>query len=81
MSVVMKRSCNSSIKVENDKITFNSFVLTIDKKRYKEFKIISDNVMISPDTPDRNARILEHILELGLVHYALVMSGEEEEEE
>ena len=68
MSVVMKRSCNSSIKVEDDKITFNSFVLTIDKTRFKEFKKISKDYFVG-DIPDRNARVLEHIIELALVHY------------
>jgi len=70
MSVIMKRSCNSNITVKDDKIVFNSFVLTIDKHRYEEFKIIADNYVIDPETPDRNARVLEHIIELGLVHYA-----------
>ena len=64
----MKRSCNSSIKVEDDRIIFNSFVLTIDKTRYKEFKKISKDYLVG-DIPDRNARVLEHIIELALVHY------------
>ena len=52
MSVVMKRSCNSNVTVKDDKIVFNSFVLTIDNLRYEEFKIIADNYQIAPETPD-----------------------------
>ena len=79
MSVIMKRSCNSNITVKDDKIIFNSFVLTIDKLRYEEFKIISDKYLIASDTPDRNARVLEHIIELGLVHFAAEILEEAEE--
>ena len=80
MSVEIKRSCNSSVTVRDDSITFNSFVIKIDKLRFEEFKTISEKVQIAPEAPDRNVRILEHILELALVHYSGEMSGEEEEE-
>ena len=81
MTVIVKRSCNSNVRVKDDSIVFNSFVLKIDGERYKEFKTISDKVMIDPNAPDRNARVLEHILELGLVHYAMVFEEEEQEVE
>ncbi len=81
MSVIMKRSCNSNVTVKEDSITFNSFVLKIDGLRFEEFKTIANHVRFEPDRPDRNVRILEHILELALVHYAGEMAAEENEEE
>ena len=81
MSVIMKRSCNSNVTVKEDSITFNSFVLKIDGLRFEEFKTIANYVNFEPDRPDRNVRILEHILELALVHYAREMTAEGNEEE
>ncbi len=76
MSVTVKRSCNSNVTVRSGSITFNSFVITIDGPRFEEFLNISRQFMMSPETPDRNVRVLEQILTNALVHY-----GSESDEE
>lgn len=36
--ITIKRSCNSNIRVMEDKILFNSFSITIDGEDYEKFK-------------------------------------------
>ncbi len=79
MSVVIKRSCNSSILRKDEKITFNSWIISLDEKDRIRFaaivKRLLDNGMFSPDLPDVEGKILAHILEIGLVH--MTTEGEE----
>lgn len=79
MSVTIKRSCNSSILRKDEKITFNSWIISLDGKDRDRFativKRLLDNGMFSPDLPDVEGKILAHIFEIGLVH----MTTEEEE--
>ena len=79
MTVMIKRSCNSSIQRKEEKITFNSWIITIEGKSRSRFaaivKRLIDEGMVSPELPDVEGKILGHILEIGLVH----MTTEEEE--
>ena len=79
MSVTIKRSCNSSILRKDEKITFNSWIITLDEKDRIRFaaivKRLLDKGFFTPDLPDVEGKILAHILEIGLVH----MTTEEEE--
>ena len=79
MTVTIKRSCNSSILRKDEKITFNSWIITIEGKSRSRFAAVVkrqiDDGMISPELPDVEGKILAHILEIGLVH----MTMEEEE--
>ena len=79
MSVTIKRSCNSSILRKEERITFNSWIITLEEKDKIRFaaivKRLLDKGFYSPDLPDVEGKILAHILEVGLVH----MTTEEDE--
>ena len=79
MTCIIKRSCNSSILRKEEKITFNSWIITIEGKDRTRFaaivKRLIDDGMVSPDLPDVEGKVLGHILEIGLVH----MTTEEDE--
>lgn len=72
MSVTVKRCCNSSILERESKITFNSWIITLDEKDKIRFAAIVNRLFergfYSPDLPDVDAKILAHIFEIGLVH-------------
>lgn len=79
MSVEIKRCCNSSILRKEEKITFNSWIITLDEKDRIRFaaivKRLLDKGFFSPELPDVEGKILAHILEIGLVH--MTTEGEE----
>lgn len=72
MSVTVKRSCNSSVLRKEEKISFNSWIITLDEKDRTRFAAIVQRLLdkgfYHPDLPDVDAKILAHIFEIGLVH-------------
>ncbi len=71
----LKRSCNSSIIRKEDRTQFNAFTIILDKGATDAFYEIEDRLFEKgfyyEDTPDVDAKILAHILSVGLAH----MSG------
>ena len=69
---IIKRSCNSSISRKDDSIAFNAFNIKLTGNRAEVFKKIRDHLYdlgyYQPETPDVEAKILAHILEVGLFH-------------
>ena len=77
MSIEIKRSCNSNIQRKDDKIVFNSFIITLTNDDLTNFRRIRDifdreNRMVG--LPDREAKILALMLEIGMVDYVKVMA-------
>ena len=68
----IKRSCNSSIVRKADRTQFNAFTIVLDKGATEAFNGIKDRLIkmgfYYEDTPDVDAKILAHILDVGLVH-------------
>lgn len=80
MYTEIKRSCNSSIIRKKDRTQFNAFTIILDEGATERFYEIEDRLFelgfYHEDTPDVDAKILAHILSVGLVH----MSVSEESE-
>ena len=72
MSVEIKRSCNSNIQRKDDKIVFNSFIITLtndDLTNFRRIRDIFDRKNRLSDLPDREAKILAFMLEIGMIRY------------
>ena len=71
MSVEIKRCCNSSILRKEDSFTFNSWKIRLDGRAKLMYIQIVNHLLNTPfwdpDTPDVEAKILEHILTIGLI--------------
>ena len=72
MSIEIKRSCNSNIQRKDDKIVFNSFIITLTNDDLTNFRRIRDifdreNRMVG--LPDREAKILALMLDIGMIKY------------
>ena len=69
---IIKRSCNSSISRKDESIAFNAFNIKLEGNRKTVFEKIRDHLFEKgfyfPETPDVEARILAHILDVGLFH-------------
>ena len=78
---IIKRSCNSSISRKDESIAFNAFNIKLEGNRKTVFEKIRDHLFEKgfyyPDTPDVEAKILAHILDVGLFH----MEPDDEESE
>lgn len=77
MSVEIKRSCNSNIQRKDDKIVFNSFIITLtgeDLTCFRRIRDLFDAENRFAGVPDREAKILALMLEIGMVDYVKVMS-------
>ena len=81
----IKRSCNSSIIRKEDRTQFNAFTIILDKGATDAFYEISDRLFekgfFYEDTPDVDAKILAHILNIGLVHMKESCERSERDEE
>lgn len=72
MSVEIKRSCNSNIQRKEDKIVFNSFIITIsndDLTNFRRIRDIFDRENRLNGLPDREAKILAIMLDIGMIKY------------
>jgi hypothetical protein len=72
MSVEIKRSCNSNIQRKDDKIVFNSFIITLtgdDLTNFRRIKDIFDRENRFNGLPDREAKILALMLDIGMIKY------------
>lgn len=72
MSVEIKRCCNSNIQRKDEKIVFNSFTITLTNDDLTNFRRIRDifdreNRMVG--LPDREAKILALMLDIGMIKY------------
>lgn len=75
MSVEIKRSCNSNIQRKDEKIVFNSFIITLtgnDLTNFRRIRDIFDRENRLSGLPDREAKILALMLEIGMVEYTAV---------
>ena len=65
--IIVKRSCNSSNRVDDDKIVFNSFIIEMTGHHAKRFAALQ-KWMMDDDKFDRvlMARMLENIIDEGL---------------
>lgn len=72
MSVEIKRSCNSNIQRKDDKIVFNSFIITLtndDLTNFRRIRDIFDRENRLNGLPDREAKILALMLDIGMIKY------------
>ena len=72
MSVEIKRSCNSNIHRKDDKIVFNSFIITLtgdDLTNFRRISDIFDRENRLNGLPDREAKILALMLDIGMIKY------------
>ena len=72
MSVEIKRSCNSNIQRKDDKIVFNSFIITLtndDLTNFRRIRDIFDRENRFNGLPDREAKILALMLDIGMIKY------------
>lgn len=72
MSVEIKRSCNSNIQRKDDKIVFNSFIITLtgdDLTNFRRIRDIMDRENRFNGLPDREAKILALMLDIGMIKY------------
>lgn len=72
MSVEIKRSCNSNIQRKDDKIVFNSFIITLtndDLTNFRRIRDIFDRENRLSGLPDREAKILALMLDIGMIKY------------
>ena len=72
MSVEIKRSCNSNIQRKGDKIVFNSFIITLtndDLTNFRRIRDIFDRENRLNGLPDREAKILALMLDIGMIKY------------
>ena len=72
MSVTIKRSCNSNIQRKDDKIVFNSFIITLtndDLTNFRRIRDIFNRENRLNGLPDREAKILAFMLEIGMIRY------------
>lgn len=72
MSVEIKRSCNSNIQRKDDKIIFNSFIITLtndDLTNFRRIRDIFDRENRLNGLPDREAKILALMLDIGMIKY------------
>ena len=72
MSVEIKRSCNSNIQRKDDKIIFNSFIITLtndDLTNFRRIRDIFDRENRLNGLPDREAKILALMLDIGMIQY------------
>ena len=75
MTIEIKRSCNSNIQRKDDKIVFNSFIITLTNDDLTNFRRIRDNFDKEnrlSGLPDREAKILALMLEIGMLQYLKV---------
>ena len=75
MSVTIKRNCNASVKKEDEKITFSSWSIILTKEdltNFRRIKDIFDRENRFSGLPDREAKILELMLEIGMMDYLKV---------
>ncbi len=75
MTVEIKRSCNSNIQRKDDKIVFNSFIITLtndDLTNFRRIRDIFDRENRLSGLPDREAKILALMLEIGMLQYLKV---------
>lgn len=75
MTVEIKRSCNSNIQRKDDKIVFNSFIITLtndDLTNFRRIRDIFDRENRLDGLPDREAKILALMLEIGMLQYLKV---------
>ena len=75
MTVEIKRSCNSNIQRKDDKIVFNSFIVTLtndDLTNFRRIRDIFDRENRLNGLPDREAKILALMLEIGMLQYLKV---------
>ena len=72
MTVEIKRSCNSNIQRKEDKIVFNSFIITLtndDLTNFRRIRDIFDRENRLNGLPDREAKILALMLDIGMIKY------------
>ena len=72
MSVEIRRSCNSNIQRKEDKIVFNSFIITLtndDLTNFRRIRDIFDRENRFNGLPDREAKILALMLDIGMIKY------------
>ena len=69
MSVLVKRSCNSSNRIDDDRVIFNSFIIYMTDMQSDRFKAIH-KYLHDDNGFDRvlMARTLEEIIDTGLAH-------------
>ena len=67
--IIVKRSCNSSNRVDDDRIVFNSFIIEMTNEQAKKFAAIH-KYLHDDSTFDRvmMARTLEEIIDTGMAH-------------
>ena len=80
----IKRSCNSSIIRKEDRTQFNCFTIVLDKGATEALNKIKDTLFekgFYHDTPDVDAKILAHVLDIGLVDMKMGCERSESDEE
>ena len=81
----IKRSCNSSIIRKDDRTQFNAFTIILDKGATEALNKIRDSLFEKgfyyEDTPDVDAKIFAHILDIGLVDMKVSCERSESDEE
>ena len=80
MTVEIKRCCNSSVKVSDNKITFTAFNISLEGPYKTDFdKIVDYYINVAcydPQMPDLKAKILERILYHGLDYVTDIIEEE-----
>lgn len=66
MTVIVKRSCNSSNRVEPEKIVFNSFVIEMTNTHAARFEMIHEYLFDDRFDRVEMARTLEEIIDAGM---------------
>lgn len=74
MTVIIKRSCNSNVRVAEDKILFNAFSIAIDGEEFEKFK----KILELPGEP-YPAAVLHWVISRGIDAQMKVSYPEEEE--
>ena len=75
MAVGIKRNCNASLKKEDERITFNSWSIILtedDLTNFRRIRDIMDRENRFSGLPDREAKILALMLEIGMIDYLKV---------
>ena len=75
MAVEIKRNCNASLKKEDERITFNSWSIILtgdDLTNFRRIRDIFDRENRFNGLPDREAKILALMLEIGMLDYLKV---------
>jgi len=83
MTVIVQRSCASSNRIDDEKITFSSFTINLTRDQRDAFEGIhrylhEENMTIDADKFDRvlMARTLEEIIDTGIHHLARMIYEE-----